>query len=199
MSMLKLEALLAESSSTALKAIMLVVVMLVLGGMISLILCLSLLPKLAFCSENIWHCGLVILAIVFLGLVAPLVMLWCARGYVLLKVLYRLLKLYEAPMLQQCAHQIFKHRAAIVAAGELKKSQLVGQIPLPVRVLIGRLDLAPILQLLKNQPELQPADLIEPLKVRVEAQAIMQKPSMAWWWITVALMFLVAGSVWWFI
>jgi len=197
--MLKLEALLAESSSTALKAIMLVVVMLVLGGLISLILCLSLLPKLTVCSENFWHCGLVTLSIGFLGLVAPLVMLWCARGYVLLKVLYKLLKLYEAPMLQQCAHQICKHRETIVAAGELKNSQLVDKIPLPVRVLIGRLDLALILQLLKNQPELQPADLIEPLKARVEAQAIMQKPSMAWWWITVALMFLVAGSVWWFI
>lgn len=197
--MLELDELLTESSSTVLKAVLLVAVMLVLGGMISLILCLSLLSKLTVCGETVLYCGMVILAIIFLSLVAPLVMLWWARGYVLLKVLYRLFKLYEGPVLQQCAYQICKHRESLVAVGELKKSQLVGEIPLPVRVLMSRLDLAPILLLFKNHPALQLTDLVASLKGQLEAQAIIQKPSMAWWWATIGLMFLVTGGVWWLV
>ncbi len=197
--MTTLDELLTKSASTAFKAVLLVVFMLVVSGILSLVLSLSLLPSLSVCGKSAVSCGLVILAIAFLGIVAPFVMLWCARGYVLLKVLYELFKLHEEPVLQQCAQQICKHRQTIVAAGELKKSKLVGQIPLPVRVLIGRLDLGPILLLLKNNPTLQPHELIEPLKARIEAQEIIQKPSIAWWWMVVGLMLLVASLVWWFI
>jgi len=191
--------LIQKTTSTALKAVLLTTVMVGIGLVVSLISWLSLLPKLSVCGENLLSCGIVVLAIGFLAVVCPLIMFWCGRGYVFFKILYELYKVHETPVLKMCAEQICKHREIIVTAGELKNHQLSKKLPLPVRLLLRKINLDDFLPLLKQTPPVTPPELMVPLKDKVAAQGIIQKPSVIWFWALLAVMFVVRLLVGWFV
>jgi hypothetical protein len=197
--MAEINPLLQKSASTTFKAVLSTVIMIGVGLLVSAILWLSLLPKLSACGVSLVNCLGVIGGIGFLAVISPIILLWCGRGYVLYKVLYELYKLHERPVLEMCAEQICRHRQLLLTAGQLKNSQLSKKLPLPVRLLLRRLDFSDLLPLLKQTPVISPKDLIAALKAKVAAQNLIQKPSVGWFWLLLVAMLTVRILTGWFI
>lgn len=189
--------LVSNTASIVIKTLFKIGMLLVLGGGVSLVLALFLLAKLRVCATELFACGLVMSGLFLLSVVVPLLLLWGARGYVLLKVLYEVYQANEVVLLQNAAFQICKYRAQLLAYENLKGVTAVKKLPLPVRLLLRKLDLSSLSDILKTNPNLTPTELIPFLQERVKAQGLIQKPSLAWFWILMLMVISVFTGLWW--
>jgi len=172
-----------QSASIVLKTLLKIGATLIFSGLLGLVVCLSLLPKLAVCSTNGLGCTLVVLALVYSVLLVPFMTLWGLRGFVLMKVLFEVYSLHEARLLHFMAEQICQYRPSIVAAGALKASDVKRKMPLPIRLLMNRLDLGSLVTWLKQHPAITPAELVPELKRKIESQGVIKKPTLAWFYL----------------
>ena len=167
----------------------------VIAGFMCLVLWITLLPQLVVCGETGLQCIAVILIIVYLALICPLMLAWCARGYIVLKVMYEPFKLFEKLLVAFCTDKICVHRKSILAAGKIDASQWEQKIPSVLRAIINRLELKGLKPLLEKE-DLKAEDLLQPLERRLEAQVPLQKPSFAWYWFIIISMYGSVVAVW---
>lgn len=191
--------LVSHTASIVLKTLIKIGLLLVLGGLVCLVLAIILLAQLRVCTTEFFACGLVVSALILLSLVVPLLLLWGARGYVLMKVLYDVYHANEAVLLQHAAIQICHYRRHLMAYENIKGVTALKKLPLPVRLLLRKLDLSSLSEVLKAKPHLTPVELVPFLQERVKMQGFIQKPSLAWYWGLMLLVISVFTVLWWWL